>query len=123
VVLLRPPTIMVERRLLPPSSSASVSSGWRLKVKINLQAMKPKWRPLCSGSVGSRCLSPSGHVPGGEVLDCAVVRTGGDVGAGPDCFFFLSCRVLYAKILDLFVTLFFLGVLLVIVTSPWNESF
>jgi hypothetical protein len=122
-VFLRLPTILVEGRPLPPSSTATVSSGWRLQVKINLQAVIPKWRPLCTGSVGSRCLSPSGHVPGGELLDCAVMCSSGGVGAGPDCFSFLSSRVLSIKRLDLSVIFFPPGALLVFVASLLNESF
>lgn len=52
--LRRQPLKMVVRRPLPPSLSASVTSGRRLKVHNNLQAHMPRRRPSCSTAVGSR---------------------------------------------------------------------
>jgi hypothetical protein len=105
---------MVVRRLLPPSSSASVLPGRRLQVNSNLLASMPIRRPLSFGVVGSRHLTPSGHVPGGVVLDCIVACTSSGVGAGPDCISCVFFRVPSAKSLDLCVLFFYLPVLLVI---------
>lgn len=114
------PSKMVEGRLLPPSSSASVFSCRRLQVNSNLQASMPLRRPLCFGAVGSRHLAPSGAVPGGVVLDCtAVCRSGGD-GARLDGVFFISFRVLSAKSQGMVVISFSLTVLCVI--SPDRKS-
>jgi hypothetical protein len=98
----------------PPSSSASVLPGRRLQVKSNLLASMPIRRPLSFGVVGSRHLTPSGHVPGGVVLDCIVACTSSGVGAGPDCISCVFFRVPSAKSLDLCVLFFYLPVLLVI---------
>jgi hypothetical protein len=114
---------MVERRLLPHFSSASVLSSRRLKMKTNLQAAMPRWRPLRSSAVGSRCLAPSGSVPGGDVLGCAATRQCGGEGAGLDGFFRSTFRVLSAKRSGLVVTFHFLWVLCVNVVPLLNESF
>jgi hypothetical protein len=78
----------------------------------------PMQRPLCSSSEGSWCLTPSGLVPGGEVLVCAAVRRSGGDGARPDLTFTSSSRVFNVKCLDLFVISLFLLVLCVIVDPP-----
>jgi hypothetical protein len=106
------PLLMVERRPLPPSSSATALSGRRLQVIIYLQAVVPFRRPCCSSSVGSRYVEPSGLVPGVDVVGRAVVLRQGGEGAGPDCFhLFTSTRVLNAKCKDLCVIFSFLIVL------------
>jgi hypothetical protein len=72
--LLWLPSKMVERQPVSPSSSSLVLSGRRLQVKYNLQADMPRRRPLCSGTVRSRRLAPSGSIPGGVVFGCAMVH-------------------------------------------------
>jgi hypothetical protein len=118
----QPLYLEVVGRPLPPSSSATVSPGRRQQVFFNLQAKMPLRRPFSSGAEGSRRPTPSGFVPGGVVLVCAVSSSSGDGGAGPDCFFSDFFRVLCAICLDLFVIFTFLEVLHVI-PSPLNECF
>jgi hypothetical protein len=105
------PLLMVERRPLPPSSSATALSGRRLQVIIYLQAVVPIRKPCCSSSVGSRCVEPSGLVPSVDVVDRAVALRQGGEGAGPDCFHLFTSRVLNAKCKDLCVMFSFLIVL------------
>ena len=63
----------------------------------------PDWRPSCTDVVCSRRSAPSGHVPGGGVLDRGwLLRQGfGGEGAtrrpGLDCFTNFCSRVLSAK--------------------------
>jgi hypothetical protein len=66
------PPLMVEGRLLQPSSSATPSPSRGFKVIFNLQATMPR-RPCCSGTACSRCTAPSGLVPGAMWL--AVLRS------------------------------------------------
>jgi hypothetical protein len=99
----------VRGRPLPTSSPAMVLSGWRLQAKFNLQATWQRWRPLCYCTAGSRHLAPSGIVPGGIAIDCAVVLRCGGNGAGHNGVFKNSCRVSYAKSLDQIVILLFFG--------------
>lgn len=115
-------THIAEGRLLPswmPATTSSVPSFscWR-QLFINLQAMVPIWRPSCSCVVSSRCVVPSGSVPGDGVVDCAwkLCRLGGD-GAGPDRVFLFNSGVLCAKCRDLDVIFSFADVLAVICTS------
>ncbi|KAK1696886.1 hypothetical protein QYE76_013583 [Lolium multiflorum] len=44
-----------------------------MKANNNLQAAMPRWRPLCSSSVRSRRLTPSGLVPGSDSFGRAVM--------------------------------------------------
>jgi hypothetical protein len=113
------PSLMVERRPLPPLLAASVSFGRRLKATNNLQATMPR-RPLCSTTVSSRCPAPSGYVPGDEAVDCgAKIRFGGE-GAGPDGAFLVRSRVFCEKSVDLFAISYFLRVLDVTCKSTDN---
>jgi hypothetical protein len=121
--LLWLPLKIVVRRLLPPSSSVSATSGLRLKAKSNLQAVMPNRRPFDSSTVGSRSLAPSGFVPGGVVLDGPGIRRCGGFGAGPDGVFTFTSRVVCAKNLGQFVFSFLIQVLNVFVMPPINESF
>jgi hypothetical protein len=77
----------VDRRPLPPSSSATVRPGRREQVYINLHAKMPFQRPFPSIVEGSQHPTPSGSVPGGVVLVCVASSSSGDGGAGPDCVF------------------------------------
>jgi hypothetical protein len=116
--------LMVVRRLLPPPSSASIFFGRRMKANNNLQAAMPRWRPLCSSSVRSRRLTPSGLVPGGDSFGRAVMLRCGEKGAGPDCVPKFRSRVLYAKYLDLFVIFYFSWSCMSMYHHLWmNESF
>lgn len=109
---------MVGWQPLPPSSSASASSGRRSKDLINLQAAMPQRRPSGSGVVCSRLLAPSGCVPGGVEADCAELRvrhTG--EGAGPGCVPHYLLRVFCAICKGLVVIFIFLSALSVRCTS------
>jgi hypothetical protein len=110
----------VDGRPLPPSSSVMFLPGRRLQVNNCLQAYLPRRRPLCISAVGSRRLTPSGIVPGGDQLGCAAMRRSSGSGTGSDCFCNLSVRILCAKSLDWFVLFLFLVVLHVIVAPPLN---
>lgn len=120
---LRLPSKMVKGRPLPPSSSATVLSGRRLKAKNNLQAAMPRWRPLCSGTVSSRCFAPSGSIPGGGAFGCAVVLRRGGEGAGPDGVSRSRSRVLCLYCQDLFVISTFNGPSCICCATALNESF
>lgn len=87
VVRLWLPSLPVEGRPLPPPLPVAAFSDRRLKEMFNLRAAMPSRRPLSSSTVSSRCLAPSGSVPGGEVLDCAAACCCGGRGAGPDGVF------------------------------------
>ena len=103
------PSLKVEGRPLHPSSSGAVFPGRRLKVKINLRADVPTWRPTDSGVVGSQHLTPSGSIPGGDVLGCTGVSCRGGEGAGLDGVSPVCCRVTYAYCKGLCVIFSFFG--------------
>ena len=89
---------MVERRLPPPSSSATAFSGRRFKDSFNLLAVLPFWRPFSFDVVGSHLFVPSGFVPGDAEVDSIKLcscHTG--EGAGPNCVPHFLSRVFYAN--------------------------
>ena len=91
-------SVMVERRPLPPSTSATAASGRRSKDIYNLQAVMPLRRPLGYDVAGSRLPVPSGVVPGDVEVGCIklwIRRTG--EGAGPNCIPQNFLRVLCAS--------------------------
>lgn len=111
---------MVERRPLPPSTSATVVSGRRHKDIFNLQASMPLRRPFSCGAVCSRLPVPSGVVPGDVEVDCPelrICRTGDGEGAGPNCVPLFFFRVLDAFCKGLNVIFIFLVALSVFCTS------
>jgi hypothetical protein len=93
------PPLMVEGRLLQPSSSATASLGRRFKVIFNLQATMPR-RHCCSGVACSRCTTPSGLVPDGDVFGHDVKLSNGGEGARLDRFTKNLIRVLCANCKD-----------------------
>jgi hypothetical protein len=106
------PSFEVVGQPLPPCSPLG-----RQKV-IFFYALMPIWRFFCSKAVRSRCSTPSGLVPGGELVchTWLCCRCGGD-GArrSPllDCFCNLSLRVFTANILGLAIIFYLLEVTLV----------
>ena len=99
---------MVKGRPLPPRLSATVSPDRRLQAMMfNLRAVVLRWRPLCSSTAGSRCIVPTGRIPGGDVVDCAMVFHRGGEGAGPYCVLQIISRVLGENCVDL-VVIFYL---------------
>jgi hypothetical protein len=103
--------------LLPPLASAMVSSGWRLQVIFNLQALMPLRRPFGTSAAGSRLTAPSGSVPGDGEVDCVVQWNCGGEGAGLDCLFSFSSRVTSVKCKGLSVISYFRRTLFVRCTS------
>jgi hypothetical protein len=99
-----PSFFLVEWRPLPPSASVTVAfPGRRQMEDFNLQALMLHRRPLVTSAAGSHLSVPSGIVPGDVEAGCAELqsRLGGE-GAGPDCFFLFSSKVLSAKCKGLF---------------------
>lgn len=122
VALFWLPSLLVEGRPLPLSSSATNSSGRRLKALHNLQALMPTRRPSGFGTASSRRSVPSGHVPGDEAVGCASrLHRGGD-GAGPDCIFQFRSRVFCANCKDLGVLFYFMRALFVNCTSTADNG-
>jgi hypothetical protein len=101
---------MAVRRLLP---DLLLALCWYQLVS-SLQADVPSWRVFCNSVVATDANpSPSGAVPGDGVggRDIELVFVNG--GKGPDGVFQFSFRVLYVKVEDGVISLFFLGVLYV----------